>query len=94
MANHPKRTVEGRVWETSPMFFHRWAGPALEEDNGNKHWYWKGEPVYTDQGSADDCFKWFLGKPDRNDRRYYIPSPDFIKKGFWARGYSKPRKSR
>lgn len=38
----PEVTIAGRRWNDDKNQAHRWAGPAIELDNGFKIWYWHG----------------------------------------------------
>jgi len=58
----PERTrgVRGRIWEDLRGEVHRVNGPAIEEDDGTKDWYWHGE-LRLKEWNSGYCDKFWPG---------------------------------
>jgi len=84
-------SIPGRHWMRKDGTLHRCGGPAIEEEDGSKSWWWNGEIVYCDdtQGGENVCSKYCLKSKFKSlhERR----RRDHAKAMFWAPGYEKAK---
>ena len=81
--------IPGREWRRKDGMLHRLGGPAIEDEDGSKSWWWNGEIVYDDetQGHENICAKYSLKCLSKS--MYKRRRRDHAKANFWAPGYEK-----
>jgi hypothetical protein len=51
-----REPFKDRMWRDDKRRLHRKWGPAIENVNGSKRWYWNGQPVYEEFPNTSGIF--------------------------------------
>lgn len=78
----PRNNRWARMWEDGRGGLHRKDGPAVEEDNGAKAWYWKGNLVYQEYWSSN------YGMTIRNHGMKWSRSDILVLGSMWGRKWA------